>query len=233
MRQTRSRYRLVVFDVDGTVTRHVSSWRFIHERLGLWDALAHRYQARFLSGKITYREFCDLDAAHWRGMGVTEMQRIFREIPYSKNVVPCIRHLRERGLKLAAVSTGIQFITDRIRDELGFDYVLGNRLLARNGVLTGKVKINVSHGGKGRVLAVLTRRFRVRPQEIVCVGDSDGDVPLALKCGYSIAFNCTSDSLRRAADYRCRTRDFNEIRDVIDRITIPPVDYAPPGSRRK
>ena len=60
--------RLIVFDIDGTLTRHVSSWQFIHERLGLWENEAIEYQNRFLEGKISYRKFCRLDAAHWKGI---------------------------------------------------------------------------------------------------------------------------------------------------------------------
>ena len=58
------RYKLIVFDIDGTITRHISSWRYIHEKLGLWDDRAFHYQEDFLAGKISYRRFCELDAAH-------------------------------------------------------------------------------------------------------------------------------------------------------------------------
>jgi len=62
------KYKIVVFDIDGTVTTHISSWRYIHEKLGLWDVLAKKYQEQFLSGQISYEKFCRLDAKHWKGM---------------------------------------------------------------------------------------------------------------------------------------------------------------------
>jgi len=45
------RYKLIIFDIDGTITRHISSWRYIHERLGLWADRAFRYQEDFLAGR--------------------------------------------------------------------------------------------------------------------------------------------------------------------------------------
>ena len=38
------RYKLIIFDIDGTITTHISSWRYIHEKLGLWQKQAFNYQ---------------------------------------------------------------------------------------------------------------------------------------------------------------------------------------------
>ncbi|MGB2629666.1 MAG: phosphoserine phosphatase, partial [Candidatus Omnitrophota bacterium] len=84
-------YKLIVFDIDGTITRHISSWRLIHEKLGLWDILARKYQEQFLAGKISYRRFCELDAAHWKGLRVKKLYAIFKNIRYSKNVKRAIK----------------------------------------------------------------------------------------------------------------------------------------------
>ena len=49
------KYKLIIFDIDGTITSHISSWRYIHERLGLWAREAFTYQEQFLAGKIFKR----------------------------------------------------------------------------------------------------------------------------------------------------------------------------------
>lgn len=205
------KYKLIIFDIDGTITRHISSWRYIHEELGLWKKEAFNYQERFLAGKIGYRKFCELDAAHWKGIREKRMRVLFKGVPYSKNAPRYIRLLKEKGFKLAAISTGLQFISDRVKDELGFDYAVSNRLVIKKGAITGKVKINISHGAKDRALRRIFKKFKVRHCEAISVGDSDGDVPLARNTGYSIAFNSSSEELSRVADYICRTRDFKEI----------------------
>lgn len=205
------KYKLIVFDIDGTITRHISSWRYIHEKLQLWSKRAFRYQEEFFAGKITYREFCELDAAHWKGMRVSKLRSIFRDLRYSRNARQSIFKLKELGFKLAAVSTGLQFMTDRVRRELKFDYAISNRLSSRNGVLTGGVRINLEHGAKHTVLAKIYGIFGVKPNEVISVGDTDGDIPLAKNSGYFIAFNCSSPKLKKASDYVCRTTDFDEV----------------------
>jgi len=209
------KYELVVFDIDGTITKHVSSWQFIHERLGQWDDQAIRYQQMFLAGKISYRKFCRLDAAHWKGMEAFKLYKIFEEIPYAKNVERAVRILRERGFKLAAVSTGIQFIIDRVKKELGFDYVLGNKLKVWRGRLTGGVEIKISHLGKGKVLESILRRFRIAARRAIVVGDSAGDIPMMRMAGYAIAFNASSQAVAEAADYCCQSDDFMEVCEKI------------------
>ena len=215
IRRLRMKYRLIVFDIDGTITRHVSSWRYIHEKLGLWDALARKYQEQFLAGKISYRKFCELDAAHWKGMGADRLYDIFGNVRYSKNAKPAVVALKKMGFKLVAVSTGLQFITDRIKKELGFHCVLGNRLNTRKGRLTGGVTINISHGAKARAMLGILKRFDIKPGETIAVGDSESDIPMARLAGYSIAFNCSSQDLSRVVDYDCRSFDFMEVHDRI------------------
>jgi len=211
------RYKLIIFDIDGTITTHISSWRYIHEKLGLWQARAFRYQEDFLAGKIGYRKFCELDAAHWKGMKESKIKNIFKSVRYSRNAKECIKKLKAHGFKMAAVSTGLQYMPDRIRDEMDFDYTVSNRLISRNGKLTGGVSIKLAHGAKHEVLKTIFKKFGMAPHEVISVGDSEGDIPLAKETGYAIAFNSTSEGLSKIADYKCRTKDFKEIyRKIIE-----------------
>jgi len=205
------KYKLIVFDIDGTITRHVSSWRYIHEKLGLWDVLARKYQEQFLAGKISYRRFCELDAAHWKGMDARKLHGIFRRVRYSKNARRAIRILKKKGFKLVAISTGLQFVAERVKNELKFDHVIGNRLNTRCGKLTGGVTINISHGAKGKTVRTILKHFGVKPREMIAVGDSEGDIPMIKLAGYSIAFNSSSEKLSEIVDYECASDDFMEV----------------------
>ena len=211
------KYKLIIFDIDGTITRHISSWRYIHEKLGLWQKRAFCYQEQFFAGSISYRKFCDLDAAHWEGMSERKIRKIFDSVLYSKNAIHSIKKLKKTGFKLVAISTGLQFMPDRIMKEMKFNYALSNRLRVRKGKLTGGVRINLAHGAKDKILRMLFKRFNVKPHEVICVGDSEGDIPLAKRCGYSIAFNSSSEALSKLSDYNCRTKDFGEVyRKIIE-----------------
>ncbi|OIO35286.1 MAG: hypothetical protein AUJ76_02490 [Candidatus Omnitrophica bacterium CG1_02_41_171] len=213
------KYKAIIFDIDGTITTPVSSWRYIHEKLGKWDALACRYQELFLAGRISYRKFCELDAAHWKGLPEKDIEGLFRDVPYARNAKDSIEKLKKIGLKLIAVSTGLQYLPQRLKKELRFDYILSNELEAENGILTGGVKINLTHGAKGRVLKKIIREIRVEPPQVISVGDSEGDLPISRTAGYSIAFNSSSRRLSETVDYNCKTDDFSEVYTKIVEIS--------------
>ena len=212
-------YKLIVFDIDGTITKHISSWRYIHEKLDLWDVLAKRYQEQFLAGKISYRRFCELDAAHWKGIEAVRLHEAFRGVKYSKNAKKVVQKFKQHGFKLAAISTGLQFVTEKVKNELKFDYVIGNRLNVYKGKLTGGVKINISHGAKGVIFKKISKKFKVEPRQVIAVGDSEGDIPMIRLAGYSIAFNSSSEELSKIVDHRCNTTDFMEIYDKVLEIS--------------
>ncbi|MFA5068641.1 MAG: HAD-IB family phosphatase [Candidatus Omnitrophota bacterium] len=212
-------FRMIAFDIDGTITEHISSWQMIHEKLGLWNDFASRYQERFLQGKISYDQFCRLDAACWKGLPEARISDIFHPVKYIKNAKSCLKKLKKKGFKLAALSTGLQYTADAIAKDVGFDFILTNILTARAGVMTGDVRINISHGAKNRALGQVIKRFGLKRNEVISVGDSAGDIPLVKNSGYFIAFNSSNKALSDMADYNCKSGDFKDVYDKIIEIT--------------
>ncbi len=208
-------YKAVVFDIDGTITSHISSWQYLHERLGNWNGKAELYQEQYLSGKISYKRFCELDAAEWKGLEENTVTDMFLEVPYAQNAPHGLRKLKRSGFKLAAVSTGLQYIPERIKSEFSFDYMIYNRLLSQDGILTGRVQINISQEEKGAALEKILRKMNLSGDEVIGIGDSSGDMPMAEICGYFIAFNSSCQDLSKAADYVCRTKDFSEALEAV------------------
>lgn len=221
MRDNKSlRYKIVVFDMDGTLTRHVSSWQLIHEKLGLWDEDACRYQEQFLKGRISYRRFCELDAKRWQSLPVARITRHLHAIPYSVNVKSTLKKLKNLGFKLAIISTGLDLLALKVKKDLLIDHCICNKLYVRNGRLTGRVKINIAHGEKGKVFKTLLKNTGIKPKQAIFVGDSATDIPAARIAGYAIAFNASHAGLVDSVDYNCRTKDFREVLSAIKKINI-------------
>ncbi len=206
---------MVVLDVDGTLTPHISVWQFIHERLGLWSGHADRYWDRYRRGQIDYAEFCALDASLWKGRSLTELRAIADELPYNPGVPEGLRRLRALGLPVALLSTGLKLLTDRIRDEFDLQWSFSNGLVVVDGRLTGEADVRVQDGAKGETLARLVDELGVDPATLVAVGDSYNDVDVARRVGWFVAHRCQSAELARIADHVTDGDDFN---DVVDRI---------------
>jgi phosphoserine phosphatase len=216
------RYKLVVFDLDGTLTAERSIWEYIHVKLGKWHGYADEYQRQFLRGKISYKEFCELDAHVWKGMKVDQLRDIVRSVPFNPGAEELTSLLKRLGLKLTLVSSGLNLLSDWVEEKYGFDYGVSNRLLHQNGVLTGEVEIKVHYDRKAEWIRNMMDLFGVRSEEVMAIGDSVGDMEMLEMAGFSISFNSSSSKLDELADVVIKG---NNLSHIIPRL--PPI--IPPG----
>jgi phosphoserine phosphatase len=210
-------YRALLFDLDGTLTPVRSVWQHIHEVLGLWEDEARRHQEEFLAGRIGYEEFCARDAAHWKGRSEAELRAIADRIPYRPGVREALQSARAAGALVGVVSTGLTLLADRVHAELGLDFSVANRLLARDGVLTGGVEVNVEHARKGDAVDRFCRRFGVSPREVVSVGDSEGDISMFDRTGLSVAVHPAS---RRTAEAATLVHEDGTLLELVRRLPL-------------
>ncbi|MDP3039173.1 MAG: HAD family phosphatase [Deltaproteobacteria bacterium] len=204
-------YKLALFDLDGTLTKERSAWEYIHRRLGVWDGYAEKYQEAFLRGEITYDRFCRLDAAIWKGMKVSDLERILKDIPLYEGVEDFLQYLRSRGIKLGIISSGLTILSERMQKEFDFDYAVANELRVADGLLTGEIKINVHYDQKGEWVREAQRQFNARQEEILAIGDSTGDIDMFQMAGLSIAFNPLSTRLESLATFSVHSMDLRDL----------------------
>jgi phosphoserine phosphatase len=211
------RFRLAIFDLDGTLTRERSIWEYIHIRLGKWYGFAEEYQKHFLAGRISYEEFCERDAQVWKGMKMEELLEIVQTVPFHPGADELIGYLKERGLKLAMVSSGLSILSNWVHQSYGFDYSVSNDLLHENGVLTGKVRIQVYYDKKAEWVKRILQEFDMRPEEVIAIGDSLGDIDMFQMVGFSIAFNSSCQDLEKIANVCIPSQN---LADIIPKLPL-------------
>jgi len=204
-------FKLALFDLDGTLTTEKSAWEYIHRRLGVWDGYAEKFQEAFHRGEIDYDRFCELDAKIWKGMKVSVMERIVKEIPLHEGIEDLLGYLSSKGIKLGIISSGLSFLSDLVKEKYGFDYAVANELGVANGILNGEVKINVHYDQKGEWVQEAMRRFNTHKEEIMAIGDSTGDIQMFRMAGLSIAFNSLSPKLEAMATLSLRSMDLRDL----------------------
>ena len=205
--------RLVVFDVDGTLTSVDSSWRYLHNAFGTWDngrIAARRYQR----GEISYTEWAETDAKCWAGISISAVSAVLEKIPYSKGVKTVFEELRFKHVKTAIVSAGLSILADKFAVELGADFAAANDLEVSDGILTGRIRVRVPVTEKGRVVQGIARKASVPIREVALVGDSAYDLPLddCLK----IAYKPQDDLARSKADVIIEDDDLSRVLPYLD-----------------
>jgi phosphoserine phosphatase len=181
--------KIVFFDCDGTLTKVKSSWEYIHRRLGIWENNADEYQGLFRQGLIGYDEFCRRDALLWKGLALHDVMEIVNQIPYQEGAEETVSALKGMGVFTVIISTGLSFLVDRIRVELGIDMSLSNELLVKNGFLTGQTRINVEYERKGYWVKSILNGMGVDKSDSCAVGDGEGDRGMFGAVGLPIGLN--------------------------------------------
>jgi len=210
-------FKLAIFDLDGTLTRERSIWEYIHKQLGKWHGFAEEYQKKFLASEISYNRFCELDAEVWRGMKVEALSKIVQSVSFHSGVDELIGHLKRKELKLAMVSSGLSLLSNWVHQRYGFDYSVSNDLLHEDGVLTGKVKIQVYYDQKAVWVKKILEQFGVKPEEMIAIGDSRGDLELFRMAGFSVAFNSSCKDLDQMASVCVQSQN---LADIIPKLPI-------------
>jgi phosphoserine phosphatase len=209
-------FKLAIFDLDGTLTTERSIWEYIHKQLGKWYGFAEEYQKKFLAGEISYERFCELDAEVWKGMTVEEILEIVKTVPFHPGAEELINHLKYKGLKLAMVSSGLSALSNWVHQSYGFDYSVSNDLLHENGILSGKVKIQVYYDKKAEWVKKILKQFGVKAEEVMAIGDSVGDIDMFQMVGFSVAFNSSCAGLDQIANLCISS---NNLADIIPRLS--------------
>jgi phosphoserine phosphatase len=210
-------YKWAIFDLDGTLTQERSIWEYIHKQLGKWYGFAEEYQKQFLAGEISYERFCELDAEVWKGMRVEELLEIVKNVPFHPGAGELIDHLKNKGLKLAVVSSGLSILSNWVHQKYGFDYSVSNALLHNDGVLNGKVKIQVHYDQKAVWVGRILKNFEIDPEEVITIGDSAGDIDMFQMVGFSIAINSSCKDLETIANICVQSQN---LADVIPKLPV-------------
>jgi len=207
----KSSFKLAVFDLDGTLTRERSLWEFIHKSIGKWYGFAEEYQAQFLNKEISYDEFCRLDAEVWKGMSAERIRAIVESVPFYEGIGRLTSYLRDRGIKLSLISSGLSVLSDIVKERYAFDYAIANELLYTNDTLSGEVRINVHFDKKAYWVERIMNRHGIKREEVIAIGDSLGDKEMFEIAGFSAAFNPSREELNSFADIVVCSDDISDI----------------------
>jgi len=212
LRKSRKRSRLIIFDLDGTITRFPNVWRHLHRKLGTWE-FGRVHSKKYFDGEITYKEWAELDCALWKGTKLDKLLEIVSKVEYFDGAAETIRRIKEAGMEVGIVSAGISLFAEKVAEDLGVKRVLSNRLVISNGVLTGDIETNVSLDNKPKIIRDVATSLGIPMSQVAVVGDNVFDMPA--EAMLKIAFNPRSKEAEDAADFVVKGDDLRKVLPLI------------------
>ncbi len=190
--------RLIVFDMDSTIVNaeiidEISKYAGVEDKVKEITEKAMRGEIDF---KTALRERVKL----LKGLPVDVLERIYENVELTEGAKELIQALKRAGYKIALVSGGFTYFTEKLKKELRLDYAFGNELEIKDGVLTGEIKGKIIDAEeKARIIEEIARKEGISRENVVAVGDGANDRIMIENAGLGIAFNAKK-VLKEVAD---------------------------------
>ena len=210
---------LAIFDVEG-VLFDAEYLPILAEKLNKEDEI-WEITKKGIQGAINWEEGLRTRIDALCGLDYDVCRQVANDLPIMTGAVEACRTLKRAGWKIMAVSGGFTIMTDRLKEQLGLDFVYSNELLFKDGKLDG-VTINVD-SDKAKSARIKIEEWGVKRKDVVVIVDGANDLKLFDICGLGIAYRA-QDKVKDMANAVLEEKDLSKILGIINKH----YDLSPP-----
>ena len=183
-------FRLLAIDMDSTLVT-METLDEIADMAGLKAEVAAITEAAMRGEIRDFTESLTRRMALLRGVGEDLIERVYRErLHLSPGAEVLLTAARAAGLKTLLVSGGFTHFTDRLKEQLGFDYAFANQFDIVDGRLTGRVLGPIVDGAfKAQAVRQCCAEIGCTPSQAIAIGDGANDLGMMGVAGLSVGYH--------------------------------------------
>tara|TARA_B100001146_G_scaffold3457_1_gene3123 strand:+ start:1257 stop:1907 length:651 start_codon:yes stop_codon:yes gene_type:complete len=202
---------LAIFDVEG-VLYDAEYLPILAEKVNkekeIWEITK-----KGLEGKIDWVDGLKSRVQLLNGIDYDTCIKIANSLPIMTGAKEACRVLKDAGWKLMAVSGGFTIITDRLKKELGLDFVYSNELVFKDDKLDDVIVSVDADKAKSAIIKI--REWDEKKENIIAVVDGANDIKLFDITGFGIAFRA-QDLVKDLATVTLDEKDLSKIVGLIN-----------------
>ena len=203
---------LAIFDVEG-VLLDAEYLPILAEKINKQDEI-WEITRKGIEGVIDWEEGLRTRINTLKGISYETCKEVADSLPIMIGAKEACSALKAAGWKLLAISGGFSIMTDRLKAELGLDYVFSNELVFKDGKLDG-VKVHVD-ADKSKSAMIKVKEWKEKKKDIVAVVDGANDVKLFDICGLGVAFRA-QDIVKDLATVTLEEKDLSLLIGIINK----------------
>ncbi len=181
--------QMLLADMDSTMIQQECIDE-LAAKAGLGEQVA-AITARAMNGEIDFENALRERVGLLKGLKTSEIDTVLRDnitlMPGGRTLVAT---MKAHGAYTALVSGGFTDFAASVADDLGFQEYRANELLAKEGVLTGKVSHPIL-GRDAKVVALndIAEKQGLTPDQVMAVGDGANDLGMLQLAGAGVALH--------------------------------------------
>lgn len=206
--------RLIVTDMDSTLIS-IECIDEIADMLGIKPKVSSITEAA-MRGELNFEESLTQRVALLKGLPVGELQRVYDErLKLNPGAEKLNDYLKQSKIKLALVSGGFTFFTEKLKNRLNLDYTLANTLEVADGCLTGAVDGDiVGAQSKADLLLALSKELGLAQHQVIAMGDGANDLLMMNCAGLSVAYHA-KPTVQAQTDIQLNHRGLDAVVDLL------------------
>ncbi|MCX8205295.1 MAG: phosphoserine phosphatase SerB [Candidatus Nezhaarchaeota archaeon] len=205
--------RLVAIDADGTLVDGEVIDELAKEA-GVWEQVREVTEMA-MEGRLSFREALERRVALLKGLPVERVVKAASRLKIVPGAREMMEELKRAGFITVLITGGFDVVAEELGRKLGFDYVFANRLVVKDGVLTGEVEGEVmGPEDKLRILREVAEKHGIKLEECVAIGDGANDLLIIRNAGLGVGFN-PKEVVRRQAKALVNIKDMRAVLAII------------------